>query len=99
MLVVAMVAMSAAAGVARAQDPAPVVVAQADEPSIFLRLFGLKKKEPAPRKDGPRVLRLGPGGTVTEGPAGGNAVSPKRLSAPKPEVVIAPRIRTPGACW
>jgi hypothetical protein len=91
LLLVAMVAVAATAGVARAQDPAPIVVAQAEEPSIFLRLFGLKKKEPAPRKDGPRVLRLGPGGTVTEGPAGGSATSPKRLSAPKPEVVIAPK--------
>jgi hypothetical protein len=71
---------------ARAED-GRIVLAQADDTPFFMRLFGFKKKEQPPRQSRGKVVKLGPGGRITEGPAG----SPSKRSAPKPEVVIAPK--------
>jgi hypothetical protein len=70
-----------------AAEDGRIVVAQADDTPFFLRLFGFRKKEPEPRRSDGKVVKLGPGGRITEGTA--NAASGR--AAPKPEVVVAPK--------
>ena len=89
-LALALLAIAATAGIVRAEDGArqqEIVVAQADDTPFFLRLFGFRKQQPAPQPGGAKILRPGEGG----GQGGSSAIAAKRLTVPKPEVVIAPK--------
>ncbi|HUG62957.1 MAG TPA: DUF459 domain-containing protein [Methylomirabilota bacterium] len=91
----AVLALMLAAAPAFGTEPtggAPILLAQAEETPFLLRLFGFKKQEPAPPPGGAKIFRVPPNGA----PQGGAAASQdrtgaKRITVPKPEVVIAPK--------
>lgn len=88
-LVLAAVAAGSGPGAAQSVD-SPVVVAQADETPFILRLFGLRKREDPNPPGSARVLRVRPGERAGT-PAASDPTAPKRITVPKPEVVITPK--------